>query len=271
MGNISLKQIDGATVLPKDDAILYDLIVGQSGYIYGCDVSWIGGNQIHISAGYGIIRGRVFEIEEQTIYAKLSNTSNASVYGALYIFLDLEDTDNPICIKTSISTTEFIESNGDFEQDENVNYINGMWSLVIAKYEATSTAITSFNAVWEKVTGVTNAIKSMAEWSAVTENGYLVDALLEKKRILTFNNISVVTSAWSSDDTYEDYPYMAAIPLTGVDDNYSVSVTFGLADATSGMFAPIALTQSGSVCIYANSMPDEKVIIPTIQCIRKVG
>lgn len=271
MDGITLKQADGSTVLPKDDAILYDMIVNQCGYIYGCEVTWVGGNQVHISAGYGIVKGRIFEIEDMTIYAKLPTVSGKTYYGYMYIYVDLEDTEEPIKIITQVSTTEWTVEGGDFEQDENMNFINGMWSLVIANYTATSTAITSFETVWEKVTGTYTSIEDFAEWSSVNKTGYLVDALLEKKRILTFNNIGVVVSSWLENDTYEDYPYRAAIALTGVDSSYNVSVTFSLEDVMSGTFAPVALTQTGTVCIYANAIPDSKITIPTIQCIRKVG
>ena len=271
MDGIKLKQIDGSTVLPKDDAILYDMIVNQSGYIYGCDVTWVGGNQVHISAGYGIVKGRMFEIEDMTIYARLPKVSGKTYYGYMYIYVDLENTEEPIKIVTELTTTEWSIENGDFERDENINFINGMWSLVIANYTATSTAIESFETVWEKISGTYTSIKDFTEWSSVNKSGYLVDALLDKKRILTFNNIGIDVSSWSENDTYEDYPYIAEIPLAGVDSYYNVSVAFSLEDVISGIFAPVALTQSGKVCIYANSIPESKITIPTIQCIRKVG
>ena len=271
MAGITLKQADGSTVLPKDDAILYDMIVNQSGYIYGCDLTWLGGNQIHITAGYGIIKGRVFEIEEQTIYATLPSVSGKTYYGYLVIAVDLEQSTDPIRIITYCTTDEWSIANGDFEQDATFNYSNGIWELLAAEYTATNTAIANFNVVWEKVQGVYQTLKSFSEWAALNENGYLVDALLQKKQILSFNNIKVAVSSWLANDTYSDYPYRATISCNGVDSNYNPLIAFSLTDATSGTFAPVASTVTGGVCIYANAIPSADITIPTIQCIRKVG
>lgn len=269
MAGIILKQADGSTVLPKDDAILYDMIVNQSGYIHGCEVTWQGGNQIHIGAGYGIIKGRVFEVDEQTVYAKLPTESGKTYYGYLVIAVDLEQ--NSVRIATYANPNEMTVENGGIEQDQEFNYDNGIWELVIAEYNATSTAITSFVTKWEKVEGVYQTIKSFPELAALNEQGYIVDALLIKKQILTFSNVRVPVSAWLENTTYEDYPYRASIGCNGVDSNYSPNIVFDLKDAISGIFAPIATTLTGTVCIYANEIPSYDLTIPTIQCIRKVG
>ena len=271
MASISLKQYDGSIVRPKDDALLYDMIVNQNGYIHGCNVTWLGGNQIKIAAGFGIIKGRVFEITEQTVYAKLPSVSGQSYYGYLYIRVDLSNTSEPIAIYTDVTATEWLTENGDFDQDDDMNYINGMWEMVIAEYRATNTAITSFTTVWEKVTGVYTTIKDFSELAALNKYGYLVDALIEKKKILTFTNLQVPVSQWLENTTYTDYPYRAVISCNGVDANYAATAVFDVAEATSGTFSPVTTTVTGGVCIYANQIPDATITIPTIQCIRKVG
>lgn len=174
---ITLKQFDGSAVLPKDDAILYDMIVGQSGVIYGCALTWTGSNQVHISAGYGIIKGRVFSISEHTFSAALPKSSGSSYYGYVRVVLDLDDSDNPCVIATSVhaKTTTF-----DSLNDKDCNYNNGAYNFILAEYRATSTGITSFTDVKPMVTGTFEALTTFAELAAVKEAGFVADARLVK-------------------------------------------------------------------------------------------
>lgn len=83
---------------------------------------------------------------------------------------------------------------------------------------------------------------------------------------LQFNNVNVATSAFVADQTYTDYGYRASVALTGVIATMIPEVIFGLAEATSGSFAPIAETYNGGVYIYADSVPSAAITIPTIIC-----
>ena len=85
------------------------------------------------------------------------------------------------------------------------------------------------------------------------------------------NNISVATSAWVSDTTYEDYPFRASIPIDDCTANHIPEITFALLDATSGNFAPIADTYDGGVYIYASEQPSEAMTIPTIKLTKVVS
>lgn len=84
---------------------------------------------------------------------------------------------------------------------------------------------------------------------------------------VVFTGISVLTSAWTADETYEDFPFRAAITLEGVTEDFAPSVVFSPADAMSGSFAPVAESYAGGVYIYANESPAETVTIPSIVCI----
>ena len=71
---------------------------------------------------------------------------------------------------------------------------------------------------------------------AVTADAARENLGAQKKR-LTFVNTNVAASAWAADETYTDYPYRAAIPLTGV---------------TAASFAEVAVTcRRGIRCICA--------------------
>lgn len=91
----------------------------------------------------------------------------------------------------------------------------------------------------------------------------------ELKR-LQFENVTVQQSAFVSDSTYIDYPYRAAIALDGVLSNMTPQVTFGVEDAISGNYAPVSECYTGGVYIYAGSVPDSAITIPTIECRKAV-
>ena len=87
---------------------------------------------------------------------------------------------------------------------------------------------------------------------------------------LIFQNVSVAASAWRSDSTYAAYPYAATLTLTGVTASHVPEVTFGAAEAASGIYAPVALSGSGTVKIYAASKPAAAITLQSILCIRAV-
>ena len=87
---------------------------------------------------------------------------------------------------------------------------------------------------------------------------------------LIFQNVSVAASAWSSDSTYAAYPYAATLALTGVTASHMPEVTFGATEAASGIYAPVALSGSGTVKIYAASKPAAAITLQSILCIKAV-
>ena len=87
---------------------------------------------------------------------------------------------------------------------------------------------------------------------------------------LIFQNVSVAASAWSSDSTYAAYPYAATLTLTGVTASHVPEVTFGATEAASGIYAPVALSGSGTVKIYAASKPAAAITLQSILCIKAV-
>ena len=87
---------------------------------------------------------------------------------------------------------------------------------------------------------------------------------------LIFQNVSVAASAWRSDSTYAAYPYAATLTLTGATASHVPEVTFGAAEAASGIYAPVALSGSGTVKIYAASKPAAAITLQSILCIKAV-
>ena len=98
---------------------------------------------------------------------------------------------------------------------------------------------------------------------AVTADAARGNLGAQKKR-LTFANTNVDASAWAADETYTDYPYRAAIPLTGVTAASFAEVVLSPTDAVSGAYAPVCETYAGGIYLYANAVPSADMTIPAI-------
>lgn len=94
---------------------------------------------------------------------------------------------------------------------------------------------------------------------AVTAQKLAADAVK-----LTFTNTTVEAASFAADETYGDFPYRAAVPLMGAAEAMTPEVVFGVTDAMSGTFAPVAESYAGGVYIYAAELPSAAVTIPTI-------
>ena len=86
-----------------------------------------------------------------------------------------------------------------------------------------------------------------------------------------FSGVSVAASAWVSDSTYAAYPYAASIACPGVTASHVPEVVFGATEAASGNFAPVALSGSGTVKIYAATKPMAAITVQSITCIKAVS
>ena len=85
------------------------------------------------------------------------------------------------------------------------------------------------------------------------------------------NDVSVPASAWASDNTYEDYPYRAAVAINGVTTAYVPTVVFPVSALSEYSFAPVNETYAGGVYIYCDSVPESAITLPTVMCQRKVN
>lgn len=87
---------------------------------------------------------------------------------------------------------------------------------------------------------------------------------------LAFHNVVAGASDFIANSTYADsgYNFRIALSLGGVSGAMTPEVVFGVKDATSGNFAPVAETYGGGVYIYSATQPTEDIVIPTIICWR---
>lgn len=104
-------------------------------------------------------------------------------------------------------------------------------------------------------------LKAITDELAALEAGTAVEL-----RKLQFTNTVVTAASFVSDTTYQDFPYRAAVALTGVLSSMIPDVVLALSDATSGNFAPVAECYNGGIYLYAASAPDAALTVPTIIC-----
>lgn len=118
------------------------------------------------------------------------------------------------------------------------------------------------HALSSNVTLTPSDVGAVPTTRTINGNALLSDVITR----LIFTDTSVATSSFVSDSTYSDYGYKAVISLTGVTASMIPDVVFSPDDVASDNFAPVALTASGSVTIYAKAVPSSAITIPTIIC-----
>lgn len=137
---ITLKQFTGQNITPTDDATLYELFSSsQAGIIYGCNVTSLGANQLQVSAGRGMILGRSFVVEQETILADLAPSGNMK--GRLSIKIDLGNAETPISFETQVGSV--LPS----PTQEQLNRGGSIYEMPLATYNADAVQITNLQNV----------------------------------------------------------------------------------------------------------------------------
>lgn len=107
------------------------------------------------------------------------------------------------------------------------------------------------DSLWENVSGVLSPKNNLV---------YSFVNALEKPTYL----VNVVANSFVADTTYLDFPFKCEIEVTGVTSANNAEITFSLAQATSGDLAPICVTDTNKVIIYAKSDLGS-IVIPLIK------
>lgn len=137
---LTLKQFTGSLVTPTDDALFYDfLLSGQCGIFEGCEVTHLGANQLRVSSGRGVILGRIFTVEEETIQAAVS--PGGEVDGRLLIRVDMGNEEKPIEFVTQAETPlpELVQ--------EDINRDGSVYELPLAVYKVTELLISGLKSI----------------------------------------------------------------------------------------------------------------------------
>lgn len=142
---IKMNTYAGGQMTAGNDAILHDRAIANTGILHGCNITFMGANQVHIEKGYLLIKGRYCTVTEDTIQVAMSN-SETELPGRLYVRADLADAQEPVKL-LSVAADPLPK----LTQDENFNYDNGVWEVELATYTAGMTAIKDLTVTCEEV------------------------------------------------------------------------------------------------------------------------
>lgn len=140
---VTLKQYNGSTVQPTDDAVLYDTLLGVSGVIQGAACTIVGANQIRVATGRIMICGRMVSVDDELVTANVS--TSGSQQGRLILRVDMANTEKPAYFTTQTGTPlpslvqEDINTNGLIYEFEMATYTAG--ELAISNLVSTAYSI----------------------------------------------------------------------------------------------------------------------------------
>lgn len=170
--SIQLVTYANQTVTPTNDAIIYEKAVDQNGIFYGCNVT-VTSNTVNITGGYGIVCGREFVINSESIAVTLA--PSGTLDGRLYVRLDLADADAPIQLLTATGNTL-----PPLVQDDDVNYTNGTYEMELATFTVGVSSLSDVVETFEAIKGTKEGYMNL-DTSAVSGVDYdlyqAIDAL----------------------------------------------------------------------------------------------
>lgn len=149
--SIQLVTYANQTVTPTNDAIIYEKAVDQNGIFYGCNVT-VTSNTVNITGGYGLVCGREFVINSESIAVTLA--PSGTLDGRLYVRLDLADADAPIQLLTATGNTL-----PPLVQDDDVNYTNGTYEMELATFTVGVSSLSDVVETFETIVGTKLAQK----------------------------------------------------------------------------------------------------------------
>jgi hypothetical protein len=240
MANIVLKTFaagdDGqGTVTPQDDALIYQNAIPMNGIFSGATVTLSEANVLHVAAGFGIIGGRFFEINESDVTVELS--SSGTLLGRLYIHLELTNADVPISI--NVATGASLPA---LVGDPDLNINDGAFDLELATFNVSEVTISDIVNTFPIISKANNQLRRATAYS-VNDMVLCQSASDSLIFICTTAGTTAVqqpmgyTTIADGNTIADGTAVFKAVDLIGAIDTASVK-----ADAAQQMIAPIQTT-----------------------------
>lgn len=163
----------------------------------------------------------------------------------------------------------------DDRPDESVCGIVSQWFGADTK-EAEAQFVAMLNETQDRINNTLNTADDQANRTLEAIANRLAElefdnTVVELKKLL-FADVTVLADIFVADNTYQDYPFRAAVELKNKNGKNVVlssmipNVVYSVAALTDYNFAPVAECYNGGVYIYADSKPTGEVKIDTIIC-----
>lgn len=226
---VELITFSGKTVTAMNDAIVHDAEMGASGILYGCEIT-ASGSTITVGGGYGLVKGRLFQITTTALNANISGSSGV---GQVFIKLDVTNSSLPISL--------LVRTGSDYatmESDDTANYTGGVYWMELARFEYNSGE--GITIIWSTYTMLPT--KGVVVYTDPSELGLENPPVAEMWNTMPDNSVAIVpTDKFAS----------ASVPQNGLIKIVKLADDCGYAvcepNATDGVVYKVPLGNAGSV------------------------
>lgn len=226
--SINLVTYANQTVTPTNDAIIYERAIDQNGIFYGCNVT-VTSNTVNITGGYGIICGREFVINSDSLTVTLA--PSGTLQGRLYVRLDLADADAPIQLLTVTGNTL-----PALTQDDDVNYTNGVYEMELATFTVGVSALSDVVETYDVISGMndllTKAISTLGTTETLATGAILIR--FSNLRILELREYQGANSTLAVPDADKPSANVTAPTIRTDSNNRSTAVGYMTVQSNSG-------------------------------------
>lgn len=201
-------------VTPESDARLYALATANAcGIVQGVQVTSIGGSSLQVSSGWGVVFGRCFTVEQETILAETS--TGESKKGRLLIRIDLSAAEQPIKFITQVADVLPALT------QEDINAGGTIYELPLTEYSVNEISVSDLVNVSPKAQSLGASLGNLA-----AEVGKLKFVIL-KLEADRWSGSAPYTQTMSIPGMTEDWiPGVPSyIPITNSDGSVNVSAT----------------------------------------------
>lgn len=207
MATIDLITYDQKMVTPKDDALIHQFGI-SNGVLYGCEVTLVNSNTLHITGGQGVIYGRQWEIAEGDITVTLP--ASGTLKGRLYVKIDLSNTTNPIelLVQTDVTLP-------DLTDDDQLNVNNSVSELELYTFDVSSLTISNLVRTVETVADGDHADVVQLQSDVSQLNSSLTNTNLLSIQRVTLTETTGSTGNIALSYTNDGYTYIVGAMVSG--------------------------------------------------------